>query len=356
MRTLIKVKFGSHLYGTSTPESDLDFKSVFVPSGRDILLGRYPKTSINESTKKDNDVKNTSSDVDSEDFSLNGFIRLLSEGQTAALEILFAPDDMIVEMDREWALFRDNAHRLVHKDVTAFFGYARQQAAKYGLKGSRISAIRRVMEYLDQFSEDTKLQVLYDAESVVPRDKGLRSFVEKNSDLKLDESEPLIKFTTNNYVRNGQQCEETYFEVCNRKIPLHNNVKHTKQVFQRVWDEYGKRARQAETNEGVDWKALSHAVRVGKQALELLTTGRITLPRPEAATLLAIKKGELPYKEVASLIESLLEELKIVQKESTLPAKFDSALGEDLLLHFYEMAVLDAGEADQLANMRNVYP
>ncbi|WDR21760.1 hypothetical protein CPTAKMNP4_095 [Salmonella phage vB_SenM-AKM_NP4] len=40
MKTVVKSYFGSHLYGTSTPESDVDFKEIFVPNARDILLGR----------------------------------------------------------------------------------------------------------------------------------------------------------------------------------------------------------------------------------------------------------------------------------------------------------------------------
>ncbi|EOU4524862.1 hypothetical protein ACOIZZ_001972 [Escherichia coli] len=35
----MKSYFGSHLYGTSTPESDVDFKEIFVPPARDILIG-----------------------------------------------------------------------------------------------------------------------------------------------------------------------------------------------------------------------------------------------------------------------------------------------------------------------------
>jgi predicted nucleotidyltransferase len=37
--------FGSHLYGTSTEQSDRDYKGIFLPSAQDILLGRIPKTS-----------------------------------------------------------------------------------------------------------------------------------------------------------------------------------------------------------------------------------------------------------------------------------------------------------------------
>lgn len=353
MKTLITVQFGSHLYGTNTPESDQDFKSVVVPTGRDILLGKVPNTSWNTTTKQDDTKKNTSKDTDTEVYTLAGFMRLLAEGQTAALEVLFAPENMIIEMDPEWNILRENAHRLVHRDTAAFFGYAKQQAAKYGLKGSRISAIRRTMEYLSQFSDDTKLLKLYESMS---EPYNLKTFVEKNADLKLDETEPLIKFSSSRYKRNGVQCEEQFLEVCQRKIPLHNNVKHTKQVFQRVWDEYGKRARQAENNEGVDWKALSHAVRVGKQAIELLDTGKISLPRPEAQFLTDIKLGKYPYKEVAAIIESLFEEIKQVQLESKLRDSFDTALGEDILLYFYDHAILEAGMNEELANPRNIWP
>ena len=50
---IVKTIFGSHLYGTSTPESDNDFKGVFLPSKEQILLNEIPK-SINESTKNNN--------------------------------------------------------------------------------------------------------------------------------------------------------------------------------------------------------------------------------------------------------------------------------------------------------------
>ena len=45
---LMKVKFGSHLYGTSTPSWDIDFKSVFVPPAREILLQRVRDTITNQ--------------------------------------------------------------------------------------------------------------------------------------------------------------------------------------------------------------------------------------------------------------------------------------------------------------------
>lgn len=80
--------------------------------------------------------------------------------------------------------------------------------------------------------------------------------------------------------------------------------------MQRLVDEYGQRALQAESQKGIDWKALSHAVRVGHQALELLRTGNVTFPLPNAGRVLEIKKGERPYQEVSAEIERLLEDVE----------------------------------------------
>ncbi len=40
MKTLVRMQFGSHVYGTNVPTSDHDFKAIHLPEGRDILLQR----------------------------------------------------------------------------------------------------------------------------------------------------------------------------------------------------------------------------------------------------------------------------------------------------------------------------
>ena len=56
-------RFGSHMYGTDTPDSDTDYKGVYIPHIKDVILGDAPKSSINISTG-DTDGKNTSDDID----------------------------------------------------------------------------------------------------------------------------------------------------------------------------------------------------------------------------------------------------------------------------------------------------
>jgi predicted nucleotidyltransferase len=39
MRIIVKMKFGAHLYGTATSDSDLDYKGIFLPTKEQLLLG-----------------------------------------------------------------------------------------------------------------------------------------------------------------------------------------------------------------------------------------------------------------------------------------------------------------------------
>ncbi len=63
MRIIVKMKFGAHLYGTATPDSDVDYKGIFLPTKEELLLGRVPKsynysTGREESSKKMREVWN----------------------------------------------------------------------------------------------------------------------------------------------------------------------------------------------------------------------------------------------------------------------------------------------------------
>lgn len=62
---------------------------------------------------------------------------------------------------------------------------------------------------------------------------------------------------------------------------------------------------------GYDTKFAMHALRLGVQGTELLSTGRITLPVPEPdrAYLRAVRRGEIPLKEVLAAIDEAEQRL-----------------------------------------------
>jgi predicted nucleotidyltransferase len=44
MNKILEIKFGSALYGTSTPNSDLDLKGIYLPTAKEICLNSYKRT------------------------------------------------------------------------------------------------------------------------------------------------------------------------------------------------------------------------------------------------------------------------------------------------------------------------
>ena len=326
MRLIVEMHFGSHLYGTATPLSDLDYKGVYVPDARDILLQRVRGT-ISQSPPKAPGEKNSAGDVDRELYSLQRYLHLLSEGQTVALDMLFAPDTvMIGEPGPEWREIQAHSDQLVTRRAASFVRYCRQQANKYGIKGSRVAAARAALALLAAAEADegstAKLGIV---------EKEVTAFASATEHTCLLD----LEMPGGRLIR--------HLEVCGRKMPFTSSIKSAREVVQRLVNEYGERALQAERNEGVDWKALSHAVRVGREALELLETGRITFPLRYAAEILAIKRGERPYVAVSEEIEWLLVTVETTAVRSTLRDEPDRDFIDDLVARTHWASVLKAG-------------
>lgn len=326
MKKIVQIKFGSHLYGTSTPESDLDIKGVYIPCAEDILLQRVSPM-ISESREKAFKEKNTSKDVDREYYSLHRYLELLAQGQTVALDMLFAPEWAMMETPSPvWGEVQTLASQLITKGATAFVRYCRQQANKYGIKGSRVAAARLALDVLKQgeavHGSNEKLNLLYDDLNALVKENEFINFIEG--------TQP-----------NGDPAY--YLEVCNKKTPMTASIKTARGITQQLMDDYGQRALAAERNESVDWKALSHAIRVGYEAIELFETGRITFPRPEASHLLAIKQGQLDYQMIADEIENLLKKVEVAAESSNLPETADMALIDDFVAKQYRKQVMNNG-------------
>lgn len=322
MNKIIEVRFGSHLYGTDTPESDLDIKGIYLPTAREIVLNRA-RRNISQSRSKQEFERNNKDDIDQEFFSLAEYLKLLAEGQTVALDLLFSDAVAVRYKGPEYHLFQhiyDNRFKMLSKNVLAFIGYSLKQAAKYGIKGSRVRSVKDAIEFLSAFPEQTLLKELQgELETFVARGDEFTKWTDIPGPKSID----------------VKPCVIRHFEVVNRKFQLTNNVKYVKGVLSKIYSEYGARALQAEKNEGIDWKALSHAVRVNFEGQELLSTGFITFPRPDRQLLLDIKLGKIEYNKVADLIETSLKKLEELQKTSTLQASPDKEWADNFLYEVY---------------------
>lgn len=327
MKTIMKGYFGSHLYGTSTPESDTDFKEIFVPHPKEILLGRAMNhTNMNTNN---NSTKNSHDDVDHELFSLKYFLELAKQGETVALDMLHTPADLVVKSDlpEVWKFIQDNRERFYTTDMKSYLGYVRKQAAKYGVKGSRLAELKKVLTVLNDYPE-------WRFEDR-PQDKAHNQRW-KVGDIAhlLPESEFLFWSDFTDEKKGVQH----FYNVLGRKFQTTITVAEMKYSLTKLENEYGERARKAEANEGVDWKALSHALRAGLQLQEIYSTGDLVFPLQQAEIVKKIKSGVVPFKEVQELLEDtvdIVEALSVKAEKNGMRKSVDMSFWDNFLEEVY---------------------
>ena len=302
MKIIVKMKFGAHLYGTATSDSDVDYKGIFMPTKDEVLLGRIPK-SHNYSTGKD-ESKNTKSDIDVEIYSLHYFIKLACDGQTVAMDMLHAPKDMILQSSNIWKAIINNRHKFYTKNLKSFIDYARRQASKYGIKGSRINAALQILELLKKEDSSKKMREIWDE---LPR-------IEHCYDIVPDP--------------NGMR----QYQVCGKSFQESATIGYVIPILEKFYNDYGRRARSAAENKNIDWKAISHALRAAYQTKEILIENNLIFPLKMAPFLMKVKQGKFDYlTEVAPVLESLMEEVEELSLSSTLPETVDRKFWDQII-------------------------
>jgi predicted nucleotidyltransferase len=326
MKNLImKCLFGSHLYGLNTPSSDKDYKGIYLPDKDGLLLGKYARH-YSESTGNDQS-KNTSDDVDVEIFSLPYFIELACKGETVAIDMLHAAA-LRGPVFKEyfginhcylniWDEVKSRRKMFYTKDMKSYIGYARKQANKYGIKGSRVDAVEKVINYL-KFN-------------CSPEYRAFTTIRQVYSKL------PLNEFVKHQEMHDSKNGTLRFYEICGRKYQDTLTLDQLLGHAQSIYNEYGDRAKMAKMDLGVDWKAVSHALRASYQMLGILKDGDFEYPLPQTDFLLAVKKGELNFvNEVQPELEEVIKTIEKLCEESKLPQKVDFRYWDNFLLNVYK--------------------
>ena len=306
---VVKMKYGSHLYGLNTPKSDTDYKSICLPTAEQIIMQKANFTLKNSTG--DEHGKNTAEDIDDEVMSLSKFLDQAMAGKNTALDMLHAPvtefgrlhdaGTIVMITSDIWRELQDKRHMFYTKDMSSYVDYVQGQAAKYGVKGSRLAALKDAMEVLS---------------TVVPADETRLGDVRDY--LPVGEHAQIIETDS---TKVGKQ---VFYEICQRKFDFQNKVDYVLANMQKIYDGYGHRAKLAETNDGVDWKAVSHAFRAGFQARSIYQNGGFEYPLKETDFILSIKTGKLDYKtEVQPALETLVDQVKTLAEMSDMPETCD---------------------------------
>lgn len=330
MEIIVKAITGSQLYGLATPTSDIDYKGVYIPDAEDILLNKTPKTSINDSGKGQDDT---------EMYTLLGFMNLLKQGQTGAIELLFAPADSIVESSPLWVEIQNNRDKFLHSNISSFIGYCKSQAHKNSLKHQRIVTLKKILKIIAEVLERHalhNLQLVGEGKDQLSKPK-IGDIIPLFKEAGLGKCDWDVSFDVPNEDKKAEGFSAYFMEVHHQKIHYALSLGLAQEQLKAKLDEYGARANSLTTN--ADWKALSHAVRVGQEAIELLSTGKIEFPLDDAEYLLMIKNGERSFKEVSEEIDNNLEHIKYWEENSVLPKEIDTRVLDEIVLKKYKQTI-----------------
>lgn len=300
MTILSKITVGSRLYGTSVPTSDTDYRGVYLPSRSDCLLGRIK------------DTWDDKTEVDTSYFSLQTFLRLASEGQSMAIEMLAAPDGMIVSSSPVWDNLRANRRLFYTRSMYSFLGYAKGMASKYSARIDRLTETETILGLLLPLT-DLGYR-LSDAWAALP------------------ESLNAVKSTNDR----STNADKRVYVVCGREIQATAYVNHAYSVIKAIHDGYGERVRAAKEGK-IDFKALGHAFRVAYQAREIVTTGDLSFPLANADWLKALRLGQIDFlaNRLDEKLDALIAEVQVLLDASTLPEKVDRTVVDELILRAY---------------------
>ena len=341
---LYLTQYGSHLYGTHTENSDLDFRGVYIPTIDDLILHK-DKDEINEEIIIElEDYKNLKDKnitigggsfpvagvgytkevkVDVKIFSLQKFIQLCSKADTNALDLLFS----YTNKDVESYLYTKNGqyinplaamltykHKLINTDrLESPITYAFKQATKYGMKGKRRLLMLQILEKAKLLSD------IHTVQDIVPLIQNM--FDDKY--LRIDELDNKGK-------------TEKYLFVCGIQHQFNLSIEKFKQRLQDKIDKEYTSQRTINASDGNDWKALSHAIRILFEIKQLLETQTIRFPVDPIVK--QIKLGQICREEIDNLFNNTFENMMEQIKQNSLNWKYDKEFWDNFILEYTKEA------------------
>jgi len=208
-----KIRFGSHAYGVSTEDSDLDIRGIYLPTLEEFLSLKELK----DYEDKDNDIII---------YPINKFFKLAAKSNPSVIEWLFVDEKDILEITELGREIRDNRDLFLSQEIYfRFKGYAisefnalqklsgdtgekrRQQILKYGYNiKSAVNVIRILEEAIEILGSGNLILPLINREKLFEIKSGVWSYVQV-----CEKFERLLKVLDNAY-ENSKLPEKCDFE------------------------------------------------------------------------------------------------------------------------------------------------
>lgn len=275
---IFECRFGSHLYGTNTPESDEDFRGVCIPY-LNVWLSPFSNFEQQEFSGEDKTY-----------YGLKKFFQLASQCNPNIVELLFVPPELTLKEKLQWKYIQEDRYLfLSQKCRFTFSGYADAQ-------------LKRIKLHRLWLLNPPKKEP-------VRSDFGLKDSPECG----MEKIENLI------------HVPEEFIKPGWKEYALAEKSYHSAREYWNKYMDWSKnrnpKRKDIENKFGYDTKHASHLYRLLTEAEELLSTGLITLPRPDREILLEIRGGLFSYDELIEIGNRFKEVVDSI--ETKLPQKPD---------------------------------
>ena len=344
---IMEARMGSHAYGTSTPESDVDIRGVFVQPLDDVLKYGF----VEQISDKTNDVTF---------YELGRFVDLVIGNNPNIIEMLAVPDDCLIHKHPKFKILENLTDKILTKKVRwTFAGYAIDQIQKargynkkmnweesqmtrktvldfcYVLKSAGSMPFKEWREYAIGFTtwsrRDTNqknfglaaidhghdLYAMYYSKTPI---WGIVSDEEKANEVQLFSiPKGLIPVGYLYFNQDG------YSSHCKKYKEYQTWLKERNENRFKMNKDHGK---------NYDSKNLMHCMRLLTMVEEMLDTGEIIVRRPpeHIELLMRIRRGEMEYDDLLKLAEEKISHLDEKCKNSSLPESVNKELVLNALL------------------------
>lgn len=340
-KIIFKAIVGSQAYGTNTSESDTDIKGIYIQSNDEILSNQY-KEQIN--INKDECY-----------YEIQRFLQLAQTANPTILELLYSPDNCILETSPEYELIKNYRDKfLTKKCYNSFAGYANQQIEKASGLNKKMNYEKEkitrkspldfcfvtltgktysLLEYLNNYNLKqeniglTNLEHFKDTYALYYDETGEIGFrgilIENSTQLRCSivpkDKSPytILYFNTQEYSKHCKEYKEYQEWIDKRNVARYVDVEN-----------HGQK---------IDGKNLLHCRRLIDVATEIPRLKTINVKRPNADYLLSIRKGKLSLEQILEDAKKDISGLKEIYKNSDLPDDIDNELVSNLLLQIRKM-------------------
>lgn len=311
---LYKIKSGSHLYGLTTPSSDIDYTGVCIDDSFEDFISPFAnrdEIDLSVKSKLDNG-KNDSNAIDEKYFHIKKFIRLCADNNPNILEMLFAPPSCIdiIDMPFKRSILDHPEYFVNKKLIDRFIGYAKSQEQKSYTKSGNYLLLKRFKNFLEpliaRYSNSPISWLLLPA--------GDLNFHEN---FKSDEYSILTK-------KHSETNLENYLILGDIEFSFNLGLKQALQYINNRFNQASHRIEEIFIRK-YEPKFMSHTVRLLSEGIQLLKTGRIEFPftGKDYEVIMNIKTGKTPIEQIPEIVNRYKDELSSLEKTITLPDTAD---------------------------------